>query len=76
MKTRIFLAPHQPRFVDFLGDIVGTETRRREIHVLVDNVAAHKTKGVQAFLEANPSPPAFHADRYVVAFTSAVGWSV
>lgn len=41
-------------FVEFLGDILATQPRRREIHVIVDNLAAHKTKGVQAFLEAQP----------------------
>ena len=41
-------------FVEFLGDIVATQPRRREIHVIVDNLSAHKTKGVQAFLEAHP----------------------
>ena len=40
-------------FVDFLTDIV-TAHPRREIHVIVDNLAAHKTKGVQAFLDAHP----------------------
>ena len=41
-------------FVGFLGDLVATQPRRREIHVIVDNLAAHKTKGVQAFLEQHP----------------------
>lgn len=41
-------------FVEFLDDIVATHARQREIHVIVDNLAAHKTKGVQAFLEAHP----------------------
>ena len=40
-------------FVDFLSDIVATHPRR-DIHVIVDNLAAHKTKGVQAFLDAHP----------------------
>ena len=40
-------------FVDFLGDIVATQPRRREIHVIVDNLSAHKTKAVTAFLEAH-----------------------
>src|SRR5713101_3942543 len=31
-------------FVEFLTDIVETQPRRREIHVIVDNLAAHKTK--------------------------------
>jgi transposase len=41
-------------FVEFLGDIIATQPRRREIHVIVDNLSAHKTKGVQAFLDAHP----------------------
>jgi transposase len=41
-------------FVDFLGDVVATQPRRREIHVIVDNLAAHKTKRVDAFLDAHP----------------------
>ncbi len=41
-------------FVDFLGDVLATQLRRREMHVIVDNLAAHKTKRVQAFLEAHP----------------------
>jgi len=41
-------------FVEFLTDIVETQPRRREIHVIVDNLAAHKTKGVQAYLDAHP----------------------
>lgn len=41
-------------FVEFLEDILATHTRQREIHVIVDNLAAHKTKGVQAFLAAHP----------------------
>jgi transposase len=41
-------------FVDFLSDVVATHARRREIHVIVDNLSAHKTKKVQAFLEAHP----------------------
>jgi transposase len=41
-------------FVDFLGDVVASQPRRREIHVIVDNLSAHKTKGVDAFLTAHP----------------------
>ena len=36
-------------FVEFLSDIVATQPRRREIHVIVDNLSAHKTKGVRRF---------------------------
>lgn len=41
-------------FIDFLGDVVATQPRRREIHVIVDNLSAHKTKKVQGFLDAHP----------------------
>ena len=40
-------------FVAFLRDIVALHPRR-EIHVIVDNLSAHKTKGVQAFRDAHP----------------------
>ncbi len=40
-------------FVEFLGDILATHPRR-EIHVIVDNLSAHKTKTVQTFLETHP----------------------
>jgi transposase len=41
-------------FVEFLGDVLATQPRRREVHVIVDNLSAHKTHGVQAFLDAHP----------------------
>jgi transposase len=41
-------------FIEFLQDIVDTQSRRREIHVIVDNLSAHKTKAVQSFLEDHP----------------------
>jgi hypothetical protein len=33
-------------FVDFLRDVLATQPRRRDIHVIVDNLSAHKTKRV------------------------------
>src|SRR5881296_1042204 len=41
-------------FVAFLTQIVAHQPRRREIHVIADNLSAHKTKLVQQFLEDNP----------------------
>jgi transposase len=41
-------------FVQFLTTVVSTQPRRREIHIILDNLSAHKTKQVQAFLDANP----------------------
>jgi transposase len=42
-------------FVDFLGQIVASQPEGREIHIVVDNLSAHKTKNVLEFLYANPS---------------------
>ena len=41
-------------FVEFLRDVLKTQPARREIHVIVDNLSAHKTKRVQAFLAEHP----------------------
>ncbi len=42
-------------FVAFLTDIVAHQPRSKEVHVIADNLAAHKTKLVQAFLAAHPN---------------------
>jgi transposase len=42
-------------FVQFLTTVVATQPVKREIHIILDNFAAHKTKQVQAFLAAHPS---------------------
>lgn len=57
-RTGVILGHTVPRhtsqaFVDSLEDIVASQPRRREIHVIVDNLSAHKTKTVAAFLEAH-----------------------
>ena len=41
-------------FLRFLDRLVATQPARREIHVIVDNLAAHKTKAVAAWLETHP----------------------
>jgi len=42
-------------FVIFLGSVVETQPRHREIHIIVDNLSAHKTQKVRTFLAAHPS---------------------
>src|ERR1700756_5311186 len=42
-------------FVEFLAQIVDSQPADREIHVIADNLSAHKTKKVFEFLEANPT---------------------
>jgi transposase len=41
------------QFVGFLEEIVATQSPRREVHVICDNVSSHKTPLVQAFLAKN-----------------------
>src|SRR5882724_7860083 len=41
-------------FVAFLSDIVVHQPRGKEIHVIADNLSAHKTAMVTEFLERNP----------------------
>lgn len=43
-----------PIFVRFLDQLVATQPKRREIHIIADNFAAHKTKGVTAWLAEHP----------------------
>ena len=38
----------------FLDRVVVTQPKRREIHLIVDNLSAHKTKAVEAWLVAHP----------------------
>ncbi len=41
-------------FVEFLTDVVATAARAREIHVILDNLATHKTQAVRTFLVQHP----------------------
>jgi transposase len=41
-------------FVRFLSTVVMTQPRKRAIHIILDNLSAHKTKQVDVFLAVNP----------------------
>jgi transposase len=41
-------------FVDFLEQVVGLCQPKQEVHVILDNLSAHKTKKVEGFLEEHP----------------------
>jgi len=41
-------------FLDFLTGLVGKTKWAREIHIVLDNLSAHKTSAVEDFLKANP----------------------
>lgn len=42
-------------FVAFLSDIVASQRPKKEIHIIADNLSAHKTKSVNDFLEDHPN---------------------
>jgi transposase len=42
-------------FVAFLGEVVASVEPGREVHVIADNLSAHKTKAVEAFLSEHPN---------------------
>ena len=42
-------------FVAFLSEIVAQQPRRREIHIIADNLSAHKTERVKQFLASHPT---------------------
>lgn len=41
-------------FLVFLNRVLASQPRRRELHLILDNFSAHKTKAVQAWLAAHP----------------------
>jgi hypothetical protein len=51
-KSWVRPPPHHTteQFVAFLGQIVALEAKGREIHIIADNLSAHKTKRVAHFL--------------------------
>jgi transposase len=51
-------------FVAFLTQIVAHQPRRREIHVIADNLSAHKTTLLQRFLEEHPSVQLHYTPTY------------
>jgi hypothetical protein len=42
-------------FVAFLADVVATQPTEKEIHIIADNLSAHKTKAVTEFLALYPN---------------------
>lgn len=59
VKTGKVLGKTAPRrtsaeFVDFLNQIVTHAKWAGEIHIVLDNLSAHKTKAVEQFLQTNP----------------------
>jgi transposase len=51
-------------FVAFLQDIVAHQPAKREIHIIADNLSAHKTARVRQFLDRNPTVKMHHTPTY------------
>ena len=41
-------------FIAFMEEVLSSQPPEREVHLIVDNLSAHKTKAVAAFLAENP----------------------
>jgi transposase len=51
-------------FVAFLADLVVNQPRGKEIHLIVDNLSAHRTARVEQFLAALPKVHLHYAPTY------------
>jgi len=51
-------------FVAFLREIMAHQPVNREIHIIADNLSAHKTARVREFLELNPNVKMHHTPTY------------
>jgi transposase len=51
-------------FVGFLEQIISSQPKGQEIHLIADNLSAHKTPKVKAFLEANPTVQIHYTPTY------------
>jgi len=51
-------------FVSFLDQVVAHHPKEREIHIICDNLSAHKTRTVQAWLAAHPKAEIHYTPTY------------
>ena len=62
------------QFVAFLEEIVASQTRRRQIHVICDNVSSHKTELVEAFLARHPRAHIHYTPTYSSWLNQVENW--
>jgi transposase len=53
LQWRRGLNAEHEEFVDFLKQVIAVCKPKQEIHIILDNLSAHKTKQVEEFLEAH-----------------------
>jgi len=62
------------QFVAFLSDVVASQPKRKELHVICDNVSSHKTERVQAFLAAHPNVRIHYTPTYSSWLNQVENW--
>ena len=61
-------------FVAFLVDVVANQPRGKEIHLIADNLSAHKTKRVEQFLAAHPKVYLHYTPTYSSWLNQVENW--
>lgn len=61
-------------FVNFLKTVIASQSPKKEIHVIVDNLSAHKTKLVAAFLDDNPNVTIHYTPTYSSWLNQVENW--
>ena len=61
-------------FVAFLAELVANQPRRKEIHLIADNLSAHKTKRVEQFLAAHPKVHLHYTPTYSSWLNQVENW--
>ena len=61
-------------FVAFLAELVANQPRGKEIHLIADNLAAHKTKRVEQFLAAHPKVYLHYTPTYSSWLNQVENW--
>ena len=61
-------------FVAFLADLVANQPRGKEIHLIADNLSAHKTRRVEQFLAAHPKVHLHYTPTYSSWLNQVENW--
>jgi len=61
-------------FVAFLAEVVANQPRGKEIHLIADNLSAHKTKRVEQFLAAHPKVHIHYTPTYSSWLNQVENW--
>src|ERR1700681_852012 len=61
-------------FVAFLADLIARQPRGKEIHLIADNLSAHKTRRVEQFLAAHPKVHLHYTPTYSSWLNQVENW--